>query len=241
MSKEKDFSRRNFIKATGLAVGAAAFGGAVMACADTTAAPAAHAAATAGTDRAFRGRMFFVNDVMFNTLSQAAERIFPKDSSGPGAIELAAPYFIDNQLAGAYGYNAREYMAGPHFVGAPTQGYQTAMNNREIFELGLNGLNAHANAKFNKNFPDITDSQKDEVLKACQAGQIQLNGISSSYFFSQLMGAVMAGVYADPIYNGNKNMDGWRMKKYPGAQMTYFGIISSPKFENMEPISMGDH
>jgi gluconate 2-dehydrogenase gamma chain len=36
-------------------------------------------------------------------------------------------------------------------------------------------------------------------------------------------------------------MDGWRMKKYPGAQMTYYGIMTSEKFENIEPISLADH
>lgn len=53
-----------------------------------------------------RGWMFCSNELEFATLSAAAERIFPGDETGPGAVELAVPYFMDNQLAGAYGYNA---------------------------------------------------------------------------------------------------------------------------------------
>lgn len=51
----------------------------------------------------------------------------------------------------------------------------------------------------------------------------------------------IAGVYADPIYSGNANMQAWRMKKFSGAQMTYVAqVLDRDKFEVIEPISLTD-
>ena len=145
MPDEKDISRRRFLQYTGLVTGAAAALGlstVSMAAEQGGNAHSGHAAATANPLN--RARMFFTNELDFSTLSEAAERIFPKDEFGPGAKELAVPYFIDNQLAGAYGYNAREYIAGPHFRGAPTQGYQTPLVRRDLFKQGILALNSAA-------------------------------------------------------------------------------------------------
>ena len=35
--------------------------------------------------------------------------------------------------------------------------------------------------------------------------------------------------------NGNNNMDGWRMKEYPGAQMAYTYLMTSETFEKVPP------
>ncbi|EKL1316455.1 gluconate 2-dehydrogenase subunit 3 family protein [Campylobacter jejuni] len=48
----------------------------------------------------------------------------------------------------------------------------------------------------------------------------------------------IAGVYADPIYGGNANIQAWRMKKFPGA--TYAAqVLDGDKFE-IEPISLAN-
>lgn len=235
MAKKIIVSRRNFLKTTGIAAGAAAL--------STIALPSAEAAQHAShmNDSGVnlhRARMFFTNTFEFDILSNAAERIFPKDESGPGAIDLAVPYFIDNQLAGAWGYNAREYMAGPFAPGAPTQGPQTALIRRDLFQQGLLAINAAARKQYSKDFSKLKGSEQDEILKLCEAGKLPTEGFTSSYFFSELRNAVLAGAYADPAYNGNNNMDGWRLKEYPGAQMTYIDIIESEKYEKMDPISL---
>lgn len=237
MSDASKFSRRQFLKVTSVAAGTAAI--------SATALPvsaASHGGKTNGDEASsnVRGKMFFTNQLQFQTLSQAAERIFPKDELGPGAIELGVPYFIDNQLAAAYGFNAREYNAGPFGEGAPTQGQQTALLRKDVILQGLAALNKQANEQYKKDFPDITDAQKDEILKLCAAGKIPAEGFKSSYFFSVLKEMVMGGVYADPIYNGNNNKDGWRMKEYPGHQMSYLDVVDSKKFEIIDPMSLAD-
>ena len=248
MSGTHNCNRRTFLRITGLVTGAAATLGfaAVSTAAEQNAAATeakqganAHAGHAASPDKPLsRGRMFFVNALEFATLSEAVERIFPKDDLGPGAKELAVPYFIDNQLAGAWGYNAREYTGGPHFPGAPTQGYQTPLLRRDVFRQGLLLLNNAAQERFKKNFPYIDDAEKDQILTDCAAGKLAARGFTSSFFFSLLKDAVLAGVYSDPIYNGNNNMDGWRLKDYPGAQMSYEYLMTSEKFEKVDPMSL---
>lgn len=236
MSKKNSLDRRKFLQISGLVTGAAAFAPAAASLAAQSAAPhGGHDASDAPLNRA---RMFFTNELEFSTLSDAAERIFPKDDNGPGAKELAVPYFIDNQLAGAWGYNAREYTAGPYFPGAPTQGYQTPLLRRDLFKQGLKALNEAAQKRYKKNFPKLNGPEQDQILRQCEAGQIPTEGFTSAYFFSLLKDAVLAGVYSDPMYNGNNNMDGWRLKDYPGAQMSYAYMIDSGEFEKIEPVSL---
>lgn len=241
MLKKSIFTRRNFLKATGFA-GVAAVAGSVLAPHHVQAQPVQVNAKADPVKvmRAFRGRMFFANILDFNTLSEAVERIYPKDETGPGAKELAVPFFIDNQLAGAYGYNAREYLAAPHFVGASTQGPQSSLQRKDIFLQGINALNRQANASHGRDFPELADAQKDAILKMCEEGKIETAGFTSSEFFALLKFLVLAGVYSDPIYNGNNNMDGWRMKKYPGHQPGYTKVVANKKFDRIEPMSLAD-
>ncbi|MWV62098.1 gluconate 2-dehydrogenase subunit 3 family protein [Helicobacter saguini] len=187
-----------------------------------------------------RGRMFFQQQLEFDVLSAACERIYPKDESGPGAIELEVPFFIDNQLAGAYGFNAREYMQGPFRAAKAEYGYQSPMYRRDIFLLGIHALEDTAQKAFQKGFADIDDSQKDRILKDFEANKGVVPGISSKEFFTLLRDMTMAGVLADPIYKGNLNMQGWKMMEYPGAQLGYSDSIDSDSYEKVEPQGLVD-
>lgn len=247
MSKEKVVSRRSFLKTSGVVAGAVIAGGAMIAssaeAASKKAAPAhdmSKMAKDAPKQRQLRARIFFTDYAAFQILSQATERIFPKDKTGPGAIELCVPYFIDNQLAGAYGLNAREYLKGPFHPGTPQQNYQTPLNRAEIFLAGLAAIDMQSNEKFKKGFTDISDSQKDEILRSFEKGEVKMDGVPSNYFFSLLKTMTLAGAYADPVYNGNNNMDGWLMKQYPGAQMSYLDSIMDKKFQVIAPLSLAD-
>ena len=46
-------------------------------------------------------------------IEAAVARLIPADELGPGAKEAGVSYFIDRQLAGAYGTMARNYRQGP--------------------------------------------------------------------------------------------------------------------------------
>ncbi|MER2088719.1 MAG: gluconate 2-dehydrogenase subunit 3 family protein [Sporosarcina sp.] len=243
---KKGLSRRDFLKTTGIATGALVGGGLIGGLVGYNVNKEGQVAGTGGDKGAGseqggasnRGLMFFTNMGEFNVLSQAVERIFPEDDLGPGAIGLGVPYFIDNQLAGNYGSNAKEYMIGPFFAGEATQGYQSRLTRAEIFKQGIAKMEEEAKGRFDKKFVDLEGGQMDEIITAFQKNEVDMKGVSSEFFFKLLRQATLEGAYADPIYNGNVNMDAWRMKEFPGNQMTYIAEIENDKFMKYEPKSL---
>lgn len=168
---------------------------------------------------------YFNNQADFAILSAATERIFPEDDNGPGAIALGVPFFIDHQLAGGYGHNEREYMQGPFAGGSQYQGYQTRLRRHEVFMQGIMEMENIAQNEFDGSFGDLEAEQQDEILQRFADDEVELKGVSSAFFFEQLRSATIAGAYADPVYGGNFNMDGWRMKEFPGHQRSYLNQI----------------
>ena len=193
---------------------------------------------------ASRARIFFNNSEHFNIIAEASERIFPKDELGAGAKELGVAFFIDNELAGNYGSGAKDYRMGPFIPGKKNQGYQYALTRAELFKLGVNALNEEAKIRYKKGFLETNDKQKDEILKAFEANNTKFSfggAVKASDFFAELRSMTLAGVYADPIYGGNADMKAWKMKKFPGAQMSYTAqILNDDKFEIIEPVSLAD-
>lgn len=237
LSKEdvmEKFNRRDFFK-----IGALAGAGVVATSALSFAHDPANMNKTESNDAPL-GRMSIARDEDFALLEAVCERIYPKDSSGPGAIELNVAYFIDNQLAAAWGYNAREYMQGPFSDGIKEQGYQSPMYRREVIIMGLHAINDYAKSIYKKDFIDIDSKKQDEILKACELDKVKMDGYSSAAFFKMLRDLTIAGVLSDPIYGGNKNKMGWKMMQYPGAQMSYLDKIESDKFVNIDPMSLAD-
>lgn len=181
-----------------------------------------------------RSRMFFVNPNEFETLSAAVERIFSKDEIGSGAIGLGVPFFIDNQLAGTYGSNTEEYMQGPFYADEPTQGYQTHLTRGEIFRQGIAKLEEEAGSLFGKRFVELEEEQMDRILTSFQSNEVSMVGVDSALFFRLLRSATLEGVYSDPIYNGNHIVEDWKMKGFPGHQMSFLNEMESEKLIKME-------
>jgi gluconate 2-dehydrogenase gamma chain len=247
-NKEKDkdeikaSSRRTFLKNSGLTVGGIVLGGAVGSLfrnqdtdekiEHTGQTPAANPNAAL---------MFFYPDE-YQTTAAAAERIFPKDDLGPGAMELNAAIYIDHQLASQWGVNSREYRLGPYFPPEPTQGEQLQILRKDLFRLGLRGLDDYSNKKYKKKFTELDGKEQDEVLIAFEKGEADpLSGISTTKFFKLLRTLTIEGVYADPMYGGNKEMLGWKMKNYPGTRMSFVKEVKSKKFIKLEPNSLQSH
>ncbi|PAF48386.1 hypothetical protein BKH46_00280 [Helicobacter sp. 12S02634-8] len=244
MEHENKITRRSFLK-TSTFVATAVLGSGVMGNAaehkhSTNPTPKSKDSTNTEKYRQARGRMFFTKDEDFQVLSAATERIFPADELGEGSIALGVPYFIDNQLAGAYGNNIREYMQGPFSKGEPTQGYQTPMIRQEIFLEGVHCIQRESKKRFKKNFPDLNPKEQDKILHDFEADKVAMEGVEASYFFSLLREMTLCGVYADPIYSGNDGMKGWKMKEFPGAQMSYLAFITDEKFQKIPPMSLSD-
>ncbi|MGM0901163.1 MAG: gluconate 2-dehydrogenase subunit 3 family protein [Bacillota bacterium] len=243
IEKQVNTSRRTFLKNSGLTVGGLVLGGAVGSLLgrnnengeqseQTGPAPAANPNVAL---------MFFYPDE-YQTAAAAAERIFPKDELGPGALELNAAIYIDHQLASQWGVNAKDYRLGPYYEPEPTQGEQLRILRKDLFRLGLKGLNDHSQKNYKKKFIDLEPTEQDEVLIDFEQGEADpLSGVSTTEFFSLLRTLTIEGVYADPLYGGNKEMQGWKMKRYPGTRMSYVKEIQSKEFIELEPNSLKDH
>lgn len=267
-NQKEGLSRRRFIKNTGMVaggvVGGSLLGGVVTNQWKTK--PDTQTKSNKNTADLQDARMFFSRKEDFEVLEAATERIFPEDDNGPGAIELGVPYFIDKQLAGQWGMNAKAYMRDPFDQGkqvqdyehqdvdqdkqgpnsstrapSPTPRYQTRLNRGDVFVQGLRRLEKESQDKFDKKFVDAEGDQQDEIFADFEKGKIHMKGVEGITFFNLLRQTTLEGVYADPVYGGNKNMQAWVMKEYPGPRAAYINEIESKDFIKMEPKSLRDY
>jgi gluconate 2-dehydrogenase gamma chain len=240
-------SRRKFLVNAGYALGGVIVGGALGSLVrrnPNTAAPPPGASPGDGDQapatRNYNQALMYFNREQFAIVDAATERIFPADNNGPGASALGVPFFIDHQLAGEWGFNGREYMSPPFYHGESVQGYQGRLRRREMFAIGLREIENHSQVKFSKGFTELTGDQQDELLTDFENDKVQLTTISPSGFFKILRTSTLEGSYSDPLYGGNRNMDGWRMRGYPGNQMSYTSVIDK-EYTAMPPNSLQDH
>ena len=250
-NKTYDPSRRKFLKNTGLVAGGVVGGSFLGGLLTNNFTTKNETGTKPGTENAAdfqEALQFFTRHEDFAVLVAATEQIFPKDEHGPGAIELGAPYYIDRQLAGQWGVNARDYRSGPFIAKRniserPTEvrGEQSILDRGSIFLVGLRKMNEESMKRFNVSYDKADDAQQIEILQDLETGDIKMNGILSQEFFFLLHRSTIEGVYSDPLYGGNKNMDGWRMKEFPGAQASYMAVIDSEEFVKMDPVSLKDY
>ena len=184
--------------------------------------------------------MFFTPN-QYQTTMAATERIYPADDNGPGAAELDVAIYIDHQLASPFGINAKDYMAGPFYPAEPTQQVQVKVLRKDLFLLGLKALDKYSNETFSGNFIDLDAGQQDEVLTYFEQGEYDISGISSNVFFNLLRVLTIEGAYADPMYAGNKDMQGWAMREFPGSRMNYNKEVTSKEFIKLEPQGLQSH
>ena len=83
-------------------------------------------------------------------------------------------------------------------------------------------------------------NEQDDILKDFEADKVDFNvpksTATSAYFFQLLREAILDGVYSDPIYRGNRDMAGWKMKQFPGHQHSYLDVIESDEFQDIDPL-----
>jgi gluconate 2-dehydrogenase gamma chain len=240
--QESKISRRKFVKNSGYVAGGVVGGGLIGSLLGVNFKGSEQATTTPAKEAKFnQALMYFTRQADFKTLGDATERIFPKDDNGPGALELGVPYFIDHQLAGSYGNNDQEYMQGPFHSGTAYQGMQSPLKRNEIFMQGIRALDKESKSDFDDIFVNLEGEQQDKILQKFEDDKVKLKGIKSSEFFDLLRSATLAGAYSDPLYGGNEDMAGWKMKEYPGSQMSYIDKIEEEDFIKMKPSALYEH
>lgn len=237
---EKKSSRRSFLKNSGLAVGGLIVGGSLGSLftkRSEVEVPVEGGTGTMGEHVDYTESLqFFRRKTDFNAMSAAMEAIYPEDEHGPGAIKLGAPYYLDKQLAGPWGLNSDDYRK------APFQPGEVALTNADIFLEGARMLNKVAADSYEAaDFSVLTAEQQIEVLQKFEAGDVDMKFVPSGLFFTMLRTTTLQGCFCDPMYGGNKNMEGWKMKEFPGAQMSYLQHVGKEEFIKIPPVSVGGH
>jgi gluconate 2-dehydrogenase gamma chain len=237
-----DEQRRFFLRSAGVA--AAAAGSAVSLAQTPAARPAAGASPSAAAPAALPGQ---ASHVFFNPdeaafIEAAVERLIPSGDDGPGAVEAGVAYFIDRQLAGAWGAGERLYRSGPWQAGSPSQGYQLPFTPAELFRTALGALRQEAAASGSAPFQKLNAAAQDEFLHALQTGRRDLGGVPSNVFFESLWGLTVEGFFGDPVYGGNQGMVGWKLIGFPGAYANYYHYIDQHGMAfDRAPISLADN
>jgi gluconate 2-dehydrogenase gamma chain len=239
--QQKPVSRRRFLANTGYVLGGVVLGGVFGGLLKNASKTPAPSQAQAPAAQNFNQALMYFTPEQFKTVEAAVERIYPADDNGPGAKDLGVAFYIDHQLAGDWGFNAREYMQAPFYQGEKVQGYQGRLRRREIFDIALREMQNYSQSKYQKNFSDLTPEQQDEVLGAFEKNQVKVTTISPSGFFNMLRSSTLEGTYADPLYGGNRNMEGWKMRNYPGGGQMSFTQVIDKEFTKIPPKSLQDH
>jgi gluconate 2-dehydrogenase gamma chain len=157
-------------------------------------------------------------------VAAAAARIMPSDETGPGAHEAGVVIYIDRQLAGPWGRDARRYTHEPFDDAAAAEfGYQGAASPQRIYREGLKQL---------AGFEGLPPIEQDARL-------VQ---IEQSVFFELLRRNTIEGMFCDPLHGGNVDMVGWQLIGFPGPRMSNAGEIDKYRGEEFrpKPVSLAD-
>ncbi len=174
-------------------------------------------------------------------IEAAVARLIPADDLGPGAREAGCAFFIDQQLAGAFGSAARWYMQGPFGDASPEQGYQLPLTPRQLYRLGIEQVNLHCAAALGKTFDRLDPAAQDAVLQALEQARLPTSDLPQQAFFSMLLANTVEGFFADPIYGGNHDKVGWTLVGFPGVAAAYVADVASYNVPyQVEPVSIAD-
>jgi gluconate 2-dehydrogenase subunit 3-like protein len=192
-----DESRRTFL--VGAVAGAAA-GASAVAAASLVPGSEARPLSQPGVDplapAARQGA--FLNEADAATIAAFAERLMPGAPGKPGATDANVLNYIDLALAGAYA------------------------DQQDFYRHGLAALEAHCRKAYGETFAKLSPDQQDETIRALEEGKADtFTWPQARAFFDTMRTHTMEGMFADPIYGGNKDFAGWQLVGFPGVQLIY--------------------
>jgi gluconate 2-dehydrogenase gamma chain len=182
------------------------------------------------------------------TVETLTARILPGTPDDPGAREAGVVTYIDNLLAFDEGFPETTYREPPYVelyegenppasatnpgqfqvIHIPADqieryGYQSILTPREVYRIGVAAVENYAQSRFNKRLIELSEAEQDALI-----GDLADNKpadftkqFSAESFFNVLRRHTSEGMFSDPAYGGNRNMVGWKLIGFPGAQRTY--------------------
>ncbi|PYR98517.1 MAG: hypothetical protein DMG12_22700 [Acidobacteria bacterium] len=93
---------------------------------------------------------------------------------------------------------------------------------QDFYRRGLAQLDAYCRKTYNEPFVRLSATRQDEVITALDEGKAGgFTWPTAQEFFNTIRTHTMEGMFADPIYGGNKDFAGWRLVGFPGAQAIF--------------------
>jgi gluconate 2-dehydrogenase gamma chain len=158
--------------------------------------PAANAPAHPHSNTEAHGAFF--NHDQAATIAAFTERLMPGAPGKPGALDAGVLNYIDLALAGAYA------------------------DLQDFYRRGLAQLDQYCRKTYHSPFAQLAAARQDEVITALEEGKATgFTWPTAQEFFSTLRTHTMEGMFADPVYGGNKDFAGWRLVGFPGAQAIF--------------------
>jgi gluconate 2-dehydrogenase gamma chain len=147
------------------------------------------------------GQGAFFNHENAATIAAFTERLMPGAPDKPGANDTGVLNYIDLALAGAYA------------------------DLQDFYRRGLAQLDAYCRKTYNEPFALLAAARQGEVITALEEGKATgFTWPTTQEFFNTIRTHTMEGMFADPIYGGNKDFAGWRLVGFPGAQVMFTPI-----------------
>jgi gluconate 2-dehydrogenase gamma chain len=193
-----DEARRAFLKGAAVGAGAVAGAGLVPQALAQTEQRSDTTATGAQTHAHASGNGAFFNNDDSATVAAFVERIMPGAPDKPGASDAGVLNYIDLALSGAYA------------------------DLQDFYRRGLTALDGYCRKTHNTPFAHLDAAKQDEVIAALEQGKATgFTWPTQQAFFNTLRTHTMEGMFADPIYGGNKDFAGWRLVGFPGAQPVF--------------------
>jgi gluconate 2-dehydrogenase gamma chain len=245
----KTVTRRRFLERAGIAAASVGIGGALAACGENeqvsqvaTNTDATNVPAPPPTQQPINCMVtaFFTHDEA-ETVDAIAARLIPGDAQDPGAREACVPAYIDHKLASFASFSTPTYFMPPfakpvkHATGPqagattailvdakqlPRYGFQGNSTPQDAYRKGLATLDKVAKKKYGDRFVDLDEKTQTKLLADLEDGKVA--GFKKSKdFFQMVLEDVYEGMFSDPVYGGNRDLAGWKLVGYPGAQRAY--------------------
>jgi gluconate 2-dehydrogenase gamma chain len=132
------------------------------------------------------------------TIAAFTERLMPGAPGKPGARDAAVLNYIDLALSGAY---------------AELQ---------DFYRRGLAQLDAYCRTTYKETFVRLDAARQDAVVTALEQGKATgFAWPAAQAFFETVRTHTIEGMFADPVYGGNKDFNGWKLVGFPGGQAVY--------------------
>lgn len=212
-----------------------------------------------------RGQLAALTEEEAALVEALTARIMPGSPDDPGAREAGVVTYIDNLLAVSGAFAEKTYHQGPWaqtYEGdqppaTPTPddvvwveaeqiqryGYQSHLTPLEVYQQGAAAVSRFAVERFGGPVAELPEEQQDEIVQALldnEASGFDDVPFTPDSFFHTLRRHTMEGMFSDPAYGGNRDMAGWKLIGYPGAQRAYLLTEVTTEGTDREPQSLAE-